>query len=133
MQTISVSDFHRAVFKATAQDGHVDPDPVIAKQLALLCHEVIALLSNSSKTLVVHSGGRQMTVNAPNSPIYLEPLTGRERQVLAMACDGMSAREIGAQLFISERTVETHVSHGYRKLGINSRIELVRRAAEFGF
>jgi len=65
-------------------------------------------------------------------PVYIEPLTERERQVLILACRGYSAREIGRQLFISERTVESHVSNGYRKLGIRSRIELVQRSVELG-
>jgi DNA-binding CsgD family transcriptional regulator len=65
-------------------------------------------------------------------PVYVEPLTERERQVLSLACEGATSRSIGERLFISERTVESHVSNGYRKLGVHSRVELVHRAAEFG-
>lgn len=60
-----------------------------------------------------------------------EALTRRERHVAALAAQGLSAREIGEQLFISERTAESHIAHAYLKLGINSRVELARRAAEF--
>lgn len=90
-------------------------------------------LRRSSKTLIVrrHADSTGLST-APNDLVFIEPLTGRERQVLSIACEGASAREIGERLFISERTVESHVSNGYRKLGIRSRIELVRRAAEFG-
>jgi DNA-binding NarL/FixJ family response regulator len=125
VQTIAISEFHRPVFNATADE-----------QVLGLCQEATELLSMSGKKLVVHvdCGSQTRSVAAPNtSPAYIEPLTGREGQVLAMACEGLSAREIGAQLNISERTVETHISHGYRKLGINSRIDLIRRSAEFGF
>ena len=61
-----------------------------------------------------------------------ESLTHREREVVHLAVRGLSAAEIGARLFISERTVETHVANAYRKLGIGSRIELLRRAVEVG-
>jgi pimeloyl-ACP methyl ester carboxylesterase/DNA-binding CsgD family transcriptional regulator len=61
-----------------------------------------------------------------------EALTHRERQVAALAAQGLSAREIGEQLVISERTAESHIAHAYLKLGINSRVELARRAGEFG-
>ncbi|CAJ1500406.1 helix-turn-helix transcriptional regulator [[Mycobacterium] burgundiense] len=95
--------------------------------------EVSEQLWHSSKTLIVR---RQNThpdaSNYSETPVYIEPLTERERQVLSMAAQGASAREIGQRLFISERTVESHVSNGYRKLGIRSRVELVRRALEFG-
>ncbi|MGV0870601.1 helix-turn-helix transcriptional regulator [Mycolicibacterium sp. XJ879] len=89
-------------------------------------------LWNSSKTLIIRRQDARTDISSDtHRPVYIEPLTERERQVLSMACRGDSAREIGQQLFISERTVESHISNGYRKLGIRSRIELVRRAVEF--
>jgi DNA-binding NarL/FixJ family response regulator len=60
-------------------------------------------------------------------------LTPRQRQVARLAAQGFSAREIAERLFIGERTVETHLANAYAKLGIESKIDLVRRAEEFGF
>jgi DNA-binding CsgD family transcriptional regulator len=125
VQTIAVADFDTAIVAVSPDGKSVQHDP----ELLELCQEVAQLLLSSSKTLVVRRTDRYSAASHPVA--YVEPLTARERQVLAMACDGASAREIADQLFISERTVETHVSNGYRKLGINSRVELVRRAAEF--
>jgi pimeloyl-ACP methyl ester carboxylesterase/DNA-binding CsgD family transcriptional regulator len=59
-------------------------------------------------------------------------LTRREREVTDLAVQGLSAQQIGMRLFISERTVETHIAHAYRKLGIGSRVDLVRRASDPG-
>jgi DNA-binding CsgD family transcriptional regulator len=53
-------------------------------------------------------------------------LTRRERQVVVLAVQGFTAREIGAQLFIGERTVETHLSNAYSKLNVRSKVDLVR-------
>lgn len=59
-------------------------------------------------------------------------LTRREREVARLAAQGHSAREIASQLFIGERTVETHLANAYAKLGVTSKLDLVRRAGEFG-
>jgi DNA-binding CsgD family transcriptional regulator len=59
-----------------------------------------------------------------------DDLSARERQVARLAVDGLTAREIGEQLFISSRTVETHLANVYAKLGVRSKIELVGRASE---
>ena len=53
----------------------------------------------------------------------------RERS-RSLAIAGLTAREIGAQLFISPRTVETHLANVYAKLGVRSKVELVGRAAD---
>lgn len=55
-------------------------------------------------------------------------LTSRERQVLRQLADGHTNKEIGAQLSISARTVETHRARLMRKLNLHSMSELVRYA-----
>lgn len=51
-------------------------------------------------------------------------LTRRESEVAFMAASGVAARDIGERLFVSHRTVETHLQRIYDKLGIRSRAEL---------
>jgi DNA-binding CsgD family transcriptional regulator len=58
-------------------------------------------------------------------------LSKRERQVARLAAEGRTASEIAEQLSISKRTVESHLAHVYAKLGVRSRLDLVRRASEF--
>ena len=53
-------------------------------------------------------------------------LTAAERRVATLAAEGRTNREVAAALFLGERTVETHLSHVYAKLGVRSRAELAR-------
>ena len=55
-----------------------------------------------------------------------EGLTAAERRVAALVAEGRTNREVAAALFLGERTVETHLSHVYAKLGVRSRVELAR-------
>jgi DNA-binding CsgD family transcriptional regulator len=55
-----------------------------------------------------------------------EGLTPAERRVAALVADGRTNKEVAAALFLGERTVETHLSHVYAKLGLRSRAELAR-------
>ncbi|MEX2279072.1 MAG: response regulator transcription factor [Acidimicrobiia bacterium] len=57
-------------------------------------------------------------------------LTDREREVLRLIARGYTYRETGEELFISIKTVETHVSNVLRKLQLSNRNELTRWAAE---
>jgi len=69
---------------------------------------------------------------AKTSTAGVEPLTGREREVLVLVARGRTYRAIGAELFISEKTVENHVQRIYRKLQVRGRGELTRYAVDHG-
>ena len=60
------------------------------------------------------------------------PLAAREREVLALVAKGTSNREIARELFISEATVKTHLSHLFTKLGVNDRAAAVAKGYERG-
>jgi DNA-binding CsgD family transcriptional regulator len=56
----------------------------------------------------------------------LESLTGREREVAQLLVDRLTNAEIAAELFLSEKTVESHLRNVFRKLGLSSRVEVAR-------
>jgi DNA-binding NarL/FixJ family response regulator len=58
-----------------------------------------------------------------------DSLTPAEVKIAALVEQGLSNPEIAAQLFLSRRTVATHVSHILKKLDVNSRIDIAREAA----
>jgi DNA-binding NarL/FixJ family response regulator len=66
----------------------------------------------------------------PSFDPELDQLTGREREVLRLIAQGYTYKEIARELFISVKTVESHVSSVLRKLQLSSRHQLTRWAAE---
>lgn len=59
-------------------------------------------------------------------------LTAREREVLSVAAEGLTARQIATRLGMRERTVTTHLGHIYGKLGVGGRVEALSAAARAG-
>ena len=56
----------------------------------------------------------------------------RERSVLALAAQGLTARQIANRLSLRERTVTTHLDHIYRKLGVSGRVAAINEGARLG-
>jgi DNA-binding CsgD family transcriptional regulator len=77
-------------------------------------------LAGRAREELVAAGAR------PRRPVFtgLEALTASERRVARLAAQGRSNREIAETLFVTQRTVETHLRHTFQKLGITSRGEL---------
>ncbi len=82
----------------------------------------------------VHRGGRaidpQLALEAWSGD---DPLNDRERQVLRLAGEGLSAGDIAAQLHLSQGTVRNYLSEAIGKLGVSNRIEAYRLARQKGW
>jgi two-component system response regulator DesR len=82
----------------------------------------------------VHRGGRaidpQLALEAWSGD---DPLNDRERQVLRLAGEGLSAADIAEQLHLSQGTVRNYLSEAIGKLGVGNRIEAYRLARQKGW
>lgn len=56
-------------------------------------------------------------------------LTNREREVLSLRAQGLSRREVAAELGVSESTVKNHLANAYLKLGADSLLDALRRCS----
>ena len=61
-----------------------------------------------------------------------DDLTPTESEIAGLVADGLRNREIAARMFVSESTVEAHLTRTYRKLGLRNRAELSRRVERSG-
>ncbi len=78
--------------------------------------------SGDASALDVLAGRRRTGV----VPAGLGRLSRSEREVVLLVGEGLANAEIATRMFISRRTVESHVSAAYRKLGVSNRVELAR-------
>ncbi len=88
-----------------------------------------ALLSPAITKRVIKQFTR---VPRPSPPKELEDLTERELDVLRLIARGHSNAEIGRELFISDTTVKTHITHILQKLNLRDRVQAVVLAHEIG-
>lgn len=86
--------------------------------LATLCGSLF--IAETARELAAAAGGR--VGQSADSPVDL--LTGSEHRVSTMAAAGATNREIAETLFVTLRTVETHLTNAYRKLRVTRRAEL---------
>jgi DNA-binding NarL/FixJ family response regulator len=78
-----------------------------------------------------HRVARRPRAAATPAGAGLERLTDREREIAELVCDRHTNRQIAGELFLSEKTVETHMRNIFTKLSVGSRVE-VARAVERG-
>jgi DNA-binding NarL/FixJ family response regulator len=88
-----------------------------------------ALLSPTVTKRVIQRFAR---MPLPTPPKELDELSEREQDVFRLVAKGLSNAEIGGELFISETTVKTHVTHILQKLGLRDRVQAVVLAYQSG-
>jgi DNA-binding NarL/FixJ family response regulator len=103
------------------------PEQLIAAVRTVAAGE--ALLSPAiTKRVIQKFAGMQR----PAAPKELEELSERERDVFRLMTNGLSNAEIGKELYISETTVKTHVTHILQKLNLRDRVQAVVLAYQTG-
>ena len=85
---------------------------------------------SDSETHQVLGDRAARTASAPRAPVQL--LSPREQEVLKLLAQGYTNKEVGTQLYLSVKTIETHRARIVDKLGLRSRADLTRYALEMG-
>ena len=111
-----------AVLASGAAHGEVVADLRAAQEVAARLGATS--LAAAVAAMAVRAGVRLDDEAAPVAPAQ-DVLTPRERSVLALVADGRTNRQVGAELYISEKTVSVHLSRVMAKLGASSRTEAV--------
>ena len=88
-----------------------------------------ALVDEALRAVPEEPTGPARRRSASAAKVGWDAVTATERRVLALVGQGLSNAEVAAALVVSRRTVESHLAHVYAKVGISSRIALVRYLA----
>jgi DNA-binding NarL/FixJ family response regulator len=107
-----------------------DTEPAELLHAVRVVHGGDALLSPAVTRRLVAEFAARSRPTAPDR--RLDPLTEREREVLALVATGLSNDEIAERLVVSPATAKTHVSRSMVKLGVRDRAQLVVLAYETG-
>jgi LuxR family maltose regulon positive regulatory protein len=104
--------------------------------MALLLHQAAAGESMPDYAARLFAAFEKATVDEVKAELppssLVEPLTAREQELLLLVAEGLSNREIAAELFIALGTVKSHIHNIYGKLNAQNRVQAVARARELG-
>ena len=130
LTTFDLDEYVYEALRAGASGFVLKDEP--PEQLLAAIHTIAAgdaLLSPTVTRRVIEQFTR---IPRPDPPKELEELTARELEILRLIASGLSNAEIGQELFISETTVKTHVTHVLAKLGLRDRVQAVVLAYQTG-
>jgi DNA-binding NarL/FixJ family response regulator len=130
LTTFDLDEYVYQALRAGASGFVLKDDP--PEQLIAAIRTVAAgdaLLSPAVTKRVIAQFAR---VPQPTPPKELDELTAREREIFRLIANGLSNAEIGQELFISETTVKTHVTHVFQKLNVRDRVQAVVLAYQTG-
>ena len=130
LTTFDLDEYVYEALRAGASGFVLKDDP--PEQLLAAIRTVTAgdaLLSPGVTKRVIE---RFTRIPRPAPPDAFEELTARERDVFRLVANGLSNPEIAHELFISETTVKTHVTHILQKLGLRDRVQAVVLAYQAG-
>ena len=130
LTTFDLDEYVYEALRAGASGFVLKDDP--PEQLLAAIRTVAAgdaLLSPTVTKRVIEQFTR---IPRPTPPKEIEELSARERDVLRLVARGLSNAEIGQELFISETTVKTHVTHVLQKLNLRDRVQVVVLAHQAG-
>jgi DNA-binding NarL/FixJ family response regulator len=130
LTTFDLDDYIYQALRAGASGFVLKDDP--PEQLIAAIRTVAAgdaLLSPAITKRVIKEFAR---APRPAPPAELDELTAREREVLTLIARGLSNAEIGQELYISDTTVKTHVTHVLQKLNLRDRVQAVVLAYRTG-
>lgn len=132
---LSARDDDRAVFDSirAGVDGYLDKTAK-EEQISYAIDEIIAgrqVFSNDQDATAMDQLGQFIRHSREVADVN-SVLTDREMDVLKLIAQGLTTRQMGSRLGLSDRTIESHISKLYRKLGAKTRVQVVMKAAALG-
>ena len=130
LTTFDLDEYVYQALRAGASGFVLKDDP--PEQLLAAVRTVAAgdgLLSPTVTKRVINEFSRMPN---PVAPKGLDELTARELEIFRLIARGLSNAEIGSELFITDTTVKTHVTHVLQKLGLRDRVQAVVLAYQSG-
>ena len=130
LTTFDLDEYVYEALRAGASGFVLKDDP--PEQLLAAIHTISAGDALLSPTVTKRVIERFIRLPRPAPPKELDELSARERDVLRLVARGLSNAEIGHELYISETTVKTHVTHVLQKLNLRDRVQAVVLAHQAG-
>jgi DNA-binding NarL/FixJ family response regulator len=130
LTTFDLDEYIYEALKAGASGFVLKDDP--PEQLIAAIRTVAAGDALLSPTITKRVIKQFTRIPRPTPPKELAHLSSRERDVLRLVARGLSNAEIAQQLYISDTTVKTHVTHIFQKLNLRDRVQAVVLAYQTG-